>query len=114
MIKKEDMEEIINTLKAPSKEKGQDGESTGRQTPVNGSNKIPEKNDTTFWSEHKGKIALSVVGLCAAGAVAAYVLAYPAVVLALAVLAAVILMGAGIAKVLEDPSVERTFTEVQR
>ncbi|WP_341816756.1 hypothetical protein [Wolbachia endosymbiont (group A) of Agelastica alni] len=77
-------------------------------------NKTPEKNDTNFWSEHKGKIALGVVGLCAVGAVAAYVLAYPVVALALTVLAAVILMGAGIAKVLEDPSVERTFTEVQR
>ncbi|WP_341820256.1 hypothetical protein [Wolbachia endosymbiont (group A) of Cydia strobilella] len=77
-------------------------------------NKTPEKNETTFWSEHKGKIALGVVGLCAVGAVAAYVLAYPVVALALTVLAAVILMGAGIAKVLEDPSVERTFTEVQR
>ncbi|WP_353288495.1 hypothetical protein [Wolbachia endosymbiont (group A) of Tromatobia lineatoria] len=77
-------------------------------------NKTPEKNETTFWSEHKGKIALGVVGLCAVGTVAAYVLAYPVVALALTVLAAVILMGAGIAKVLEDPSVERTFTEVQR
>ncbi|WP_265032692.1 hypothetical protein [Wolbachia endosymbiont (group A) of Sicus ferrugineus] len=68
----------------------------------------------SIWSKHKGKIALGVTGLCVAGAVAAYVLAYPAVALALAVLAAVILMCAGIAKVLEDPSVERTFTEVQR
>ncbi len=73
-----------------------------------------ELNEDTIWSKHKGKIALGVTGLCVAGAVAAYVLAYPAVALALAVLAAVILMGAGIAKVLEDPSVERTFTEVQR
>ncbi|MDE5062424.1 hypothetical protein [Wolbachia endosymbiont of Drosophila tsacasi] len=73
-------------------------------------NKTPEKNDTTFWSKHKGKIALSIVGLCAAGAVVAYVLAYPAVALALAVLAAVILIGAGIAKVLEDPSVEGLST----
>lgn len=41
-------------------------------------------------------------------------LAYPAVALALTVLAAVILMGAGIAKVLEDPSVEKSFQkEVQ-
>ncbi|WP_353289391.1 hypothetical protein [Wolbachia endosymbiont (group A) of Paraperithous gnathaulax] len=77
-------------------------------------NKTPEKNETTFWSEHKGKIALGVVGLCAVGTVAAYVLAYPVVALALTVLAAVVLMGVGIAKVLEDPSVERTFTEVQR
>ncbi|GFQ98761.1 ANK_REP_REGION domain-containing protein [Trichonephila clavata] len=75
--------------------------------------KTPEKNDTTFWSEHKGKIALGVTGLCVAGAVAAYVLAYPAVALALAVLAAVILMGAGIAKVLEDPSVEKQFIPQQ-
>ncbi|WP_250294657.1 hypothetical protein [Wolbachia endosymbiont of Oedothorax gibbosus] len=62
---------------------------------------IPEKNETTFWSEHKGKIALGVTGLCVAGAVAAYVLAYPVVALALTVLAAVILMGAGIAKFCE-------------
>jgi len=109
-IKKEDMEEIINTLKAPSEEKKQNSESTGKQLPVNGSNKTPEKNNTTFWSEHKWKIALSVVGLCTAGAIAAYMLAYPAVALALTVLAAVILMGAGIAKVLEDPSVEGLST----
>ncbi|MFP3016443.1 MAG: ankyrin repeat domain-containing protein [Wolbachia sp.] len=101
---KEDMESIINTLKAPSEEKKQSSESTGKQT--------PEKNDTTFWSKHKGKIALGVTGLCVAGAVAAYMLAYPAVALALTVLAAVILMGA-IAKVLEDPSVEKTFTQQQ-
>lgn len=68
----------------------------------------------SIWSKHKGKIALGVTGLCVAGAIVAYVLAYPAVALALTALAAVILMGAGIAKVLEDPSVERTFTEVQR
>ncbi|MBS9529101.1 MULTISPECIES: hypothetical protein [Wolbachia] len=77
-------------------------------------NKTPEKNDTNFWSEHKGKIALGVTGLCVAGAVAAYMLAYPVVALALTVLAAVILMGAGIAKVLEDPSVEKTFTQQQK
>lgn len=76
-------------------------------------NKTLEKNDTNFWSEHKGKIALGVTGLCVAGAVAAYMLAYPVVALALTVLAAVILMGAGIAKVLEDPSVEKTFTQQQ-
>ena len=99
-VNEENMKNIINTLKAPSKEKGQNSEST-------------EKNDTTFWSEHKGKIALGVTGLCVAGAVAAYVLAYPAVALALTVLAAVILMGAGIAKVLEDPSVEKPFTQQQ-
>lgn len=81
-------------------------------TVVNNAATTPaNSNDTNFWSEHKGKIALSVVGLCAAGAIAAYVLAYPAVALALAVLAAVILMGAGIAKVLEDPSVEKPFTQ---
>lgn len=40
-------------------------------------NKTTEKNDTNFWSEHKEKIALSVVVLCAAGAVAVYVPAYP-------------------------------------
>ncbi|WP_259348871.1 hypothetical protein [Wolbachia pipientis] len=44
-------------------------------------------------NEHKRKIALSVGGLCVAGAIAAYVLAYPVVALALTVLAAVILMG---------------------
>ncbi|WP_353270428.1 hypothetical protein [Wolbachia endosymbiont (group A) of Myopa testacea] len=80
-------------------------------------NKTTEKNDTTFWSEHKGKIALSVVGLCAAGAVAAYVLAYPAVALALTALAAVILIGAGIAKVrekVENPSVEKPFTQKEK
>ncbi|WP_353277466.1 hypothetical protein [Wolbachia endosymbiont (group A) of Agelastica alni] len=76
-------------------------------------NITPEKNDTTFWSEHKGKIALGGTGLCVAGAVAVYVLAYPVVALALTVLAAVILMGAGIAKVLEDPSVEKPFTQQQ-
>ncbi|WP_341822498.1 hypothetical protein [Wolbachia endosymbiont (group A) of Clivina fossor] len=86
---------------------------TNTTAPTTG-NKTPENNDTTFWSEHKGKIALGVTGLCVAGAVAAYVLAYPAVALALTALAAVILMGAGIAKVLEDPSVDRTFTAVQR
>ncbi|XCA33067.1 MAG: ankyrin repeat domain-containing protein [Wolbachia endosymbiont of Polyergus mexicanus] len=102
-IKKEDMEEIINTL---SKEKEQNSESTGKQT--------PEKNDTTFWSKHKGKIALGAAVVCTAGAVAAYVLAYPAVALALAVLAAVILMGAGIAKVLEDPSVEGLSTSKEQ
>ncbi|MFP3015547.1 MAG: hypothetical protein ACEY3B_04520 [Wolbachia sp.] len=73
-------------------------------------NETPGNSDTTFWSKHKGKIALSIVGLCAAGAVVAYVLAYPAVALALAVLAAVILIGVGIAKVLEDPSVEGLST----
>ncbi|MFP3026446.1 MAG: hypothetical protein ACEY3L_09470 [Wolbachia sp.] len=80
-------------------------------TSTNG-NKTPKKNDTNFLSEHKGKISLGVVGLCAVGAVAAYVLAYPAVALALAVLAAVILMGAGIAKVcekVENPSVDKVF-----
>lgn len=80
-------------------------------------NETPGNSDTTFWSKHKGKIALGVTGLCVAGAIAAYMLAYPAVALALTVLAAVILMGAGIAKVLEDPSVEKPFTpqqEVQR
>ncbi|OAM01657.1 ankyrin repeat domain-containing protein [Wolbachia endosymbiont of Dactylopius coccus] len=75
--------------------------------------KTPEKNDTTFWSEHKGKIALGATVVCTAGAIAAYMLAYPAVALALAVLAAVILMGAGIAKVLEDPSAEKQFTQQQ-
>ncbi|WP_265023909.1 hypothetical protein [Wolbachia endosymbiont (group A) of Epagoge grotiana] len=50
-------------------------------------NKTPEKNDTNFWSEHKGKIALGVVGLCVVGAIAAYVLAYPVVALVLEVLA---------------------------
>ncbi|WP_264705094.1 hypothetical protein [Wolbachia endosymbiont (group A) of Gymnosoma rotundatum] len=45
----------------------------------------PEKNDTTFWSEHKGKIALGVFGLCVVGAIAAYVLAYPVVALVLEV-----------------------------
>ncbi|UPA54654.1 ankyrin repeat domain-containing protein [Wolbachia pipientis] len=102
-IKKEDMEEIINTL---SKEKEQNSESTDKQT--------LEKNDTTFWSEHKRKIALGATVVCTAGAVAAYVLAYPAVALALAVLAAVILMGAGIAKVLEDPSVEGLSTSKEQ
>jgi|GEM_PF-5831594 len=102
-IKKEDMEEIINTL---SKEKEQNSESTDKQT--------LEKNDTTFWSKHKGKIALGAAVVCTAGAVAAYVLAYPAVALALAVLAAVILMGAGIAKVLEDPSVEGLSTSKEQ
>lgn len=41
-------------------------------------------------------------------------LAYPAVALALAVLAAVILMGAGIAKVcekLENPNADKVFTD---
>jgi hypothetical protein len=73
-------------------------------------NHDPFENDTTFWSEHKGKIALGATVVCTAGAIAAYVLAYPAVALALTVLAAVILMGAGIAKVLEDPSVEGLST----
>ncbi|CAG5057334.1 unnamed protein product [Parnassius apollo] len=63
------------------------------------SGQTPEKNYTNFCGKHKGKIALGVTGLCAAGAFAAYMLAYPVVALALAVLAAVILMGAGIAKV---------------
>ncbi len=85
---------------------------TNTTTPTTG-NKTPEKNDTTFWSEHKGKIALCVVGLCVVGAIAAYVLAYPVVALALTVLAAVILMGAGIAKVLENSSVEKPFTQQQ-
>lgn len=73
---------------------------TNTTEPITG-NKTPENNDTTFWSEHKGKIALGVTGLCVAGAIAAYVLAYPAVALALTVLAAVILIGAGIAKFCE-------------
>ncbi|MBS9530186.1 hypothetical protein INQ25_02050 [Wolbachia endosymbiont of Rhagoletis cerasi] len=85
---------------------------TNTTTPTTG-NKTPEKNETTFWSEHKGKISLGVGGLCAVGAIAAYVLAYPAVALALTVLAAVILMGAGIAKVLENSSVEKPFTQQQ-
>lgn len=85
---------------------------TNTTEPTTG-NKTPENNDTTFWSKHKGKIALGVTGLCVAGTIAAYVLAYPAVTLALAVLAAVILMGADIAKVLEDPSVEKPFTQQQ-
>ncbi len=72
------------------------------------------ENDTTFWSKHKGKIALGAAVVCTAGAVAAYVLAYPAVVALLAVLAAVILMGAGIAKVLEDPSVEGLSTSKEQ
>ncbi|WP_065106822.1 MULTISPECIES: hypothetical protein [unclassified Wolbachia] len=76
---------------------GQDTENSA----LTADNKTPEKNETTFWSEHKGKISLGVGGLCAVGAVAAYVLAYPAVALALTVLAAVILIGAGIAKVCE-------------
>ncbi len=77
-------------------------------------NNPPEKNDTTFWSKHKGKIALGAAVVCTAGAVAAYVLAYPTVALALAVFAAVILMGAGIAKVLEDPSVEGLSTSKEQ
>ncbi|WP_182320322.1 ankyrin repeat domain-containing protein [Wolbachia pipientis] len=84
-INKENMEKIIDVLKAPSKEKEQNSESTGKQTPVNGSNKTPAKNDTTFLSKHKGKIALGVVGLCVVGAIAAYVLAYPVVALVLEV-----------------------------
>ncbi len=97
----EDMGKIISTLEALSEEKKQNSDSTGKQLPVNGSNKTPEKNNTTFWSEHKWKIALSVVGLCTAGAIAAYMLAYPAVALALTVLATVILIGAGIDKFCE-------------
>ncbi|WP_265021634.1 hypothetical protein [Wolbachia endosymbiont (group A) of Icerya purchasi] len=85
---------------------------TNTITPTTG-NKTPEKNETTFWSEHKGKISLGVGGLCAVGAIAAYVLAYPAVALALTVLAAVILMGTGIAKVLENSNVEKPFTQQQ-
>jgi hypothetical protein len=73
-------------------------------------NETPGNSDTTFWSKHKGKIALDATVVCTAGAIAAYVLAYPAVALALTALAAVILMGAGIAKVLEDPSVEGLST----
>ncbi|WP_265027472.1 hypothetical protein [Wolbachia endosymbiont (group A) of Bombylius major] len=88
---------------------GQDTENSA----LTADNKTPEKNETTFWSEHKGKISLGVGGLCAVGAIAAYVLAYPAVALALTVLAAVILMGAGIAKVLENSSVEKPFTQQQ-
>lgn len=86
------------------------GQDTVNSAPTTG-NKTPEKNDTTFWSEHKGKIALGVTGLCVAGAVAAYVLAYPAVALALAVLAAVILIGAGIDKACkksESPSTKNS------
>ncbi|MBA8756897.1 MULTISPECIES: hypothetical protein [Wolbachia] len=62
---------------------GQDTENSA----LTADNKTPEKNDTTFWSEHKGKIALGVVGLCVVGAIAAYVLAYPVVALVLEVLA---------------------------
>ncbi|GFY65081.1 ANK_REP_REGION domain-containing protein [Trichonephila inaurata madagascariensis] len=118
-INRENMEKIIDVLKASSEEKKQtDPESTTEvKEPVGATatsasssntstepiadNKTPKKNDTTFWSEHKGKIALSIVGLCVAGAVAAYMLAYLAVALALAVLAAVILIGAGIDKFCE-------------
>ncbi|MGL9779741.1 MAG: hypothetical protein ACR5K5_05890 [Wolbachia sp.] len=114
MIKKEDMEEIINTLKdyLEEEEKEQTGPEIAASTSTGG--QPLENNGTNFWSEHKWKIALSVVGLCTAGAIAAYVLAYPAVALALAVLAAVILMGAGIAKVLEDPSVEGLSTSKEQ
>ncbi|WP_341823719.1 hypothetical protein [Wolbachia endosymbiont (group A) of Agelastica alni] len=85
------------------------GQDTVNSAPTTG-NKTPEKNDTTFWSKHKGKIALGVTGLCVAGAVAAYVLAYPVVALVLAALATAILVGAGIAKVcekVENPSADR-------
>ncbi|WP_341812342.1 hypothetical protein [Wolbachia endosymbiont (group A) of Conops quadrifasciatus] len=107
-------EQRIEDAEHIRKLKEQETETAGNTYPVpTTGNKTTEKNDTTFWSEHKGKIALGVTGLCVAGAVAAYVLAYPAVALALAVLAAIILMGAGIAKVLEDPSVEKQFTPQQ-
>ncbi|WP_353274818.1 hypothetical protein [Wolbachia endosymbiont (group A) of Ennomos erosarius] len=83
-------------------------------TPVNSSNtspasttvnQAPEKNDTTFWSKHKGKIALGVTGLCVAGAIAAYVLAYPVVALVSAVSAlAVLAYIGGVCEKSESPN----------
>lgn len=83
-------------------------------TPVNSSNtstapttvnQAPVKNDTNFLSKHKGKIALSVGGLCVAGAIAAYVLAYPVVALVLAVSAlAVLAYIGGVCEKSESPN----------
>ncbi|WP_265037419.1 hypothetical protein [Wolbachia endosymbiont (group A) of Anomoia purmunda] len=85
---------------------------TNTTAPTTG-NTTPEKNDndTTFLSKHKGKIALSVGGLCVAGAIAAYVLAYPVVALVLAVSALAVLAGAYIGGVFENPSVERLTSQ---
>ncbi|WP_349966882.1 ankyrin repeat domain-containing protein [Wolbachia endosymbiont of Armadillidium arcangelii] len=72
-------------------------------------------NGMILWSEHKGKIVLSVVGLCIAGAIAACVLAYPVAALALTVLAAAILMVAGIVKACEkseDPGTKKSNVSV--
>ncbi|WP_353288617.1 hypothetical protein [Wolbachia endosymbiont (group A) of Pogonocherus hispidulus] len=110
---KDFIQEVKDYKKSREEELSKRVEDIEEKEPI-ADNKTTENNDTNFWSEHKGKIALGVTGLCVAGAVAAYVLAYPAVALALAVLAAVILMGAGIAKVLEDPSVEKSFQKEVR
>lgn len=60
------------------------------------------------WSEHKGKIALGVAGLCMIGAVAAYMLAYPIIALALTISAIAISMVASIVKVYEESGSQKT------
>uniref|UniRef100_A0AAU7YKM3 Ankyrin repeat domain protein n=1 Tax=Wolbachia endosymbiont of Oeneis ivallda TaxID=3171168 RepID=A0AAU7YKM3_9RICK len=84
---KEDMEKIINHLK------------TAKNVKPSVSS---EKSDATFWSKHKGKIALSIVTLFAAGAVTAFMFDLPIVALVLVASAVVTLMAIGIDKIREN------------
>ncbi|WP_265030422.1 hypothetical protein [Wolbachia endosymbiont (group B) of Athalia cordata] len=66
------------------------------------SREASEKSDATFWSKHKGKIALSIVTLFAAGAFTAFMFDLPIVALVLVASAAFTLMAIGIDKICEN------------
>ncbi|OAB81112.1 hypothetical protein WSTR_04630 [Wolbachia endosymbiont of Laodelphax striatellus] len=91
---KEDMEKIINHLTTLSK--------TTEEVKSSVSIDTSEKSDATFWSKHKGKIALSIVTLFAAGAVTAFMFDLPIVALVLVASAAFTLMAIGIDKICEN------------
>ncbi|WP_264705235.1 hypothetical protein [Wolbachia endosymbiont (group A) of Gymnosoma rotundatum] len=96
---KKDMDKIINHLTTLSK--------TTEEVKSSVSIDTSEKSDATFWSKHKGKMALSIVTLFAAGAVTAFMFDLPIVALVLVASAAVILMAIGIDKICEkSPNTE--------
>ncbi|WP_341818978.1 MULTISPECIES: hypothetical protein [unclassified Wolbachia] len=95
----EDMDKIINYLTTPSK--------TAEEVKPSVRIDTSEKSDATFWSKHKGKIALSIVTLFAAGAVTAFMFDLSIVALVLVASAVVTLMAIGIDKICEkSPNTE--------
>lgn len=105
------MDKIINHLTTPLK--------TAEDVKPSVSIDTSEKSDATFWSKHKGKIALSIVTLFAVVAVTAFMFDLPIVALVLVASAIVTLMAIGIDKICEkspttkidDPSTSSEKTQ---